>query len=450
MRDLLIAGWSAFSRHSKLWFVGVLLLVLPGAFLLSFSAIYQATDANIHSVVVQRINSFQDLLTILLSSPGVTTSEVDTWLDQATEVSRTVVLREESNEYWTWYHTDTSRIGEVEANLEGFRAAVVRPGETIIFQVSVDGQRAWQAYRYLPEIETYFLTEHKFTALESLLASRWYQAYLTLTLVFVFIIALALWLVRQINFEQRYLALKDKLRERDLITEGMVHELRAPLTAMRGYASLIEEDTASSDTQREYARRISQSSGRLVDLVSDFLRAAKVHADLVNISSEPLNIHALLNRLIAQFAAEAEAKGLKLKTADQLVIKEPVFTDEKRLEQILINLISNAIKYTKSGSIEVLVEQNFRSTTFTIADTGSGMSADDQKKLFAPFVRLGDSAAQAKVTGTGLGMWLTKELVEQLRGSIGVESIKGVGTHVIVHIPNQISQEASEKSKDKL
>ena len=100
----------------------------------------------------------------------------------------------------------------------------------------------------------------------------------------------------------------------------------------------------------------------------------------------------------------------------------------------MINIVSNSIKYTKSGTIKISYEEFKHHVKFVIADTGHGISAEDQKRLFNPFIRVGSADDDSTTVGSGLGMWITKKLVEQLDGTISLESIKGVGTHVIIKL----------------
>jgi signal transduction histidine kinase len=108
-----------------------------------------------------------------------------------------------------------------------------------------------------------------------------------------------------------------------------------------------------------------------------------------------------------------------------------VNADGERLKQAITNILSNAIKYTPRGSITISLEQRSDRVELRVQDTGTGIGADEQKQLFAPFFRT-KSADQSKTTGTGLGMWITKQLIEAMGGSIGVESIRGIGTHIVV------------------
>ena len=101
------------------------------------------------------------------------------------------------------------------------------------------------------------------------------------------------------------------------------------------------------------------------------------------------------------------------------------------MTQVVTNIVTNAIKYTESGSVTLECAYKTNILTIKVKDTGTGISADDQQKLFAPFTRVG-GVDDSAITGSGLGMWITKQLVELLGGSVGVESIEGIGTHIVM------------------
>ena len=220
-----------------------------------------------------------------------------------------------------------------------------------------------------------------------------------------------------------------------MFIDALVHEFRAPLTAIRGYASLLEETT--NGDEKNFSIRIKEASARLVVLVNDFLEASRIQSGKLKVTLVEIDVKKTIDKVLVDMKSLADIKNLELKTQFPTT---PIqfLTDEKRLEQILTNIINNAIKYTNKGEILVSLENDHVYTTITIADTGGGISAEDQKKLFSPFVRVGSSDQNDKVVGSGLGMWITKKLVEQLHGEISLESIKGVGTHVIIKLRNKV------------
>ena len=421
-------GWQKVAKHSQLWLVVVLLFVLPTLFIVSIQSVVKASDANIWTIQKLRISSLHDLLS------NSATSTYAAILERQPDVKKMVLLREEADTFFVLYDSNApARVGEKELNVEAFISARIRPGETFIYNQERDGHTYSQAFRALPE-RLYIFTEHDFSAQATLLQSRLNNAYLTLSAIFIFIIVLAYWLARQIDYRRVTVGLESELKERDAFANTLVHELRAPLTAMRGYASLITESTSVGDTDREYARRIMESTSRLIALVNDFLEAVRIQSHNLQINRSTFLLEPVLHRVIQEFKPQAEQKGLELKldlTNDKLTL----YSDQNRLEQVLTNLVSNAIKYTNQGTVSLSLHEELKDIVITIADTGLGMDADSQRKLFQPFVRVGTAEQNAQITGTGLGMWITKKLVEQLEGRITVESIKGVGTHVRIILP---------------
>jgi len=220
---------------------------------------------------------------------------------------------------------------------------------------------------------------------------------------------------------------------KDLFTNMIAHELRAPLTAIRGYASMIGEHKEANAEVIEYASRIQESSGRLVDVVSDLLDVARIQSGKLSITKAPASLQVIISSVIEELESTAVEKGIAL-VREGSVSDIAVVTDEGRLHQALANLVSNSLKYTKKGSITLSTEARADRVEIRIKDTGMGITAENQKNLFAPFFRV-ESKEMDTTIGTGLGMWITKQLIELLGGSIAVESIRGVGTHIVVTLP---------------
>jgi signal transduction histidine kinase len=210
----------------------------------------------------------------------------------------------------------------------------------------------------------------------------------------------------------------------------IAHEFRTPLTAIKGYASFLEESNNLSDEEHRYIQNIRSSTERLVLLVNDFLEVARLQSGKIKLDIKSTDVSNVVERTINDLQPIAKEKNLKL-VFDAPKNKINLDTDANRLVQVLTNIITNSLKYTEKGTVTVSVEEGYKTVSLIIKDTGTGISADDQKKLFAPFTRVGN-VDKTNVTGTGLGMWITKQLVEFLGGTIGVESIRGVGTHIVI------------------
>jgi signal transduction histidine kinase len=255
-----------------------------------------------------------------------------------------------------------------------------------------------------------------------------------LSLIFTFLIALAYWIHRQADWERQYHQLHTTLKERDLFSNMIAHELRTPLTAIKGYASFLQESPNLDTEEQRYADTIRESAERQVLLVNDFLEIARIQSGKMKIEPTQVDVNKTIPSIVETLQPEATAKQLQLIYTPALQT-QPLVTDENRLVQVLTNIITNSIKYTDTGTVEVTCEATRAGIAIRVKDTGMGISAEDQKKLFAPFARVG-GVEHTSTSGTGLGMWITKQMIELLGGSINVESIKGVGTHVVLQFTN--------------
>lgn len=433
--SVLETGLARLRRHSELWFVGVLTLVLPTLVLISAQATLTTATASMVSTEKARISTIHDAAAELLQQrDGIQSGDVRSFLLQQPGLvdTRLVTTETTQNGDAEAYDAFASTTTPITERTEFVGLAKGRPGETFVFEFVVGGERIWYAYRSLITAGTTVVLEtvHNQSHLDTRLERRLYETYGLVAFVVLLIIAIAYWMARQIDYRARYQLSTEQLREHERFTSTIVHELRAPLTAMRGYASMIEEDASLPPATRGQGEQIKRSAARLVALVSDYLEVTRLRSGAATLERSPLDIVMIVRGVVKELEPMAHDKHLTISVAyPETPLTIP--SNQKLLTQALTNLVSNAIKYTPQGHVEVMVAEEPYAIEVRIKDTGMGMSAEDQKRLFAPFSRVGDSTSKA-VTGSGLGMWITKLLVEQLGGTIGVESIKGVGTHVVM------------------
>jgi signal transduction histidine kinase len=213
---------------------------------------------------------------------------------------------------------------------------------------------------------------------------------------------------------------------------NMSHELRTPLNGILGFAELLQlelEDPA----QQEYAQTIRTSGEHLLALVTDILDLAKIEAGRMDFNLAPVNLPALLGDVVAMQRGHAQAKNLTLEFVET-DLPAQVFSDEIRLRQILLNLMSNALKFTEQGSVTVRARQDEARVRIEVEDTGVGISLADQSIIFEKF-RQSEAFMTRSQQGTGLGLTLAKELVEHMGGEIGVQSTLGSGSIFYVLVP---------------
>ena len=220
---------------------------------------------------------------------------------------------------------------------------------------------------------------------------------------------------------------KANLAKSDFLS-GMSHELRSPLNAILGFAQLM--DTASpppSDIQKESITQILQAGWHLLKLINEILDLSVVESGKVSLSLEPVSLPEVLLECQTMMEAQAQQRGIVM-TFPQFKQPSFVWADQTRLKQIVINLLSNAIKYNQASG-QVTVDYTVMSSErirISFKDTGAGLSPEKITQLFQPFNRLGQEAGI--VAGTGIGLVVTKQLVELMDGVMGVDSTVGQGS----------------------
>jgi len=206
------------------------------------------------------------------------------------------------------------------------------------------------------------------------------------------------------------------------------HEIRSPLNAIYGYAQLLERNNGQ-DAARA-AKVIRRSSEHLSHLIEGLLDIAQVESGSLKLSRDTIRFRAFLEQLLEMLELQAQARDLALVLDCPPGLPDFVQGDQKRLRQVLINLVSNAIKFTDSGSVTLKVHYRNELATFTVIDTGIGIAADDTQRIFAPFERAGSQADER--SGIGLGLAITQALVRIMGGDIQVESAPGEGSRFTV------------------
>ncbi len=225
----------------------------------------------------------------------------------------------------------------------------------------------------------------------------------------------------------------DHLKSAFLAT--MSHELRTPLNSIIGFTGLLIQGLAGplNDEQRKQLGMVQNSSRHLLDLINDVLDISKIEAGQLDIEAEPFDLMASINKVVGLVSPLAEKKGLtlSLRTAGEM---GTFVGDKRRVEQIIINLVNNSIKFTEKGFIEISCAARDTDVVLSVKDSGIGIDAGNLERIFNPFQQV-DTGLSRRHEGTGLGLSITRKLVDMMGGQISVQSAIGEGSTFTVILP---------------
>lgn len=225
---------------------------------------------------------------------------------------------------------------------------------------------------------------------------------------------------------------------------NMSHEIRTPMNAIIGMNEMVMREEISPKAA-QYSQDIYNAGQTLLAIINDILDFSKIESGRMEIVPVVYELSSLLNDVLAMVTKKVEDKGLLLKADVAPDIPHQLYGDEIRIRQVILNLINNAVKYTEQGTVTLQVRWNRKQDkeielAIAVTDTGIGIREEDIDKLFDSFQRV-DLEVNRKVEGTGLGLAITKQLVEQMEGTVGVESVYGQGSTFRVTLPQKVADE---------
>ena len=241
---------------------------------------------------------------------------------------------------------------------------------------------------------------------------------------------------------------KEKAEESDRLKSAflanMSHEIRTPLNCILGFTELLSEIEVEPDQRKEYSHLIGVSGNNLLSIINDIIDISKIEAGQIEVKNSVFSAQNLIQQLKSEFEFRALEKGIRLIIApDSLSTDITIQSDETKIRQVLTNFISNALKFTDAGFIEIGLKIKGDSVQFQVKDTGIGISSKYHNQIFERF-RQTESADTRKYGGNGLGLAISKSLIELLGGKIGVESEEGKGSMFYFSLPAEIIVSTSD------
>ncbi len=225
----------------------------------------------------------------------------------------------------------------------------------------------------------------------------------------------------------------DKLKSAFL--SNIAHEIRTPMHGILGFADMLKTASLSTEQMQEYIAIIEKSSARMLNTITDLIEISRIESGQTEINLSLVNVDGQLDSMYAIFKPEAEKKGVHLIVINSSEWEESQLrTDRDKLDTILTQILKNAIKYTKKGTIEIGYVPKDTYIEYYIKDTGIGIDKDKQQSIFGRFTQADNSLSKI-YEGSGLGLSITKAYVEMLGGTIWVESEPGVGSTFYFTIP---------------
>ena len=213
------------------------------------------------------------------------------------------------------------------------------------------------------------------------------------------------------------------------------HELRTPLNGIIGSIRCVMDGFCNSEEEeKEYLQQADNAAVHLLEIIDDILSIAKIEAGKLSVNPEPVYLHQIVNEVVSLQTASLQSKRLKF---NRILCPENliVYADPTKLKQVILNVISNSIKFTETGTISLITHLEYPRAIITIIDTGIGIDPQQQSKLFRPFVMI-DGSTTRKFSGTGLGLAISKNLMKMMEGDITISSQgQGLGTTVEIILP---------------
>lgn len=408
----------------------------------SISEFQTSTDSLLQSKAVLAEKVFDTLAGDVLSDPTTLQSKIGNVQKQNNDVSYVAVFRynHDANNFRALASTDPTDMSDGGKTVNDQISFLAWNSDRPIAYIGHDSQgRYWNVVRKTGEsagsaqgliVFRLSLADH-----DAFIRDTLFHVYMAVIVALLFILLLIGNHLRLFQYSFRVAKLEEIDQMKDDFISMASHELKSPLTVIRGYVELLGDSLKSKEAKnpgddfsddKKFLANIDGSVERLNGLIEDILNVSRLEQNRLPIDMGRVEVAPMVAAIAVQYEVLAKEKGLSLICEESIV--SDVDADPERMKQVLVNILSNAVKYTVKGEIRIRMKENRDGIHITVADTGLGMSAAAMEHLFAKFYRVRTDET-ARISGTGLGLWISREIARKMNGDLSAESIEGVGSH---------------------
>ncbi len=435
-------GLIQFKNHPQLWLTVFVAIAIFSSYLFIANRFVSIAKQAQDELVNVRIGSLQDafvpLASILFDEPDLLRKHMIRLVRLNPTIVDFMIVQKVDGRWKIIYSVDRKKEG---TDLIGYdivlSLAEANPDNSFTVEEVIGGERFFKTSRAIVDekgkVKAVAVTRQSMSWADKKISADIKNGMLILILIMLFLLLLFFKHARIIDYAVLYKQLQEIDRMKDDFISMASHELRTPLTAIRGYVDILKSlNEVKSETGVKSLNRIDISAKELDSLIADILDVSRIQQGRLSYEMQVIDPYETLQHVADTLSSNAQSKGLKFIVDAERNLK--INADPNRLRQVLINVIGNAIKYTPEGSVTVQLKKEQGKAVFVVSDTGLGMSPEDLSHLFEKFWRSPDKDVR-KQKGTGLGMWITKQIVEYMGGKIYAQSIKGSGTTFTIEFP---------------
>lgn len=439
-------------QNYQIFYSLALIVIIPLALLLHTYVMITDTQSNMDLELQSKALLVENIVgTIVADNPDFTLlqEKIDRIINENNEIQSLIIAVPKEDGFKIIAAKDKNLVGQKTEETQN--VLVWHEDQSFAHLTVENSQRFWEITKTIKnsngEKQGLISVRLALVNIDNLTYRTIKQAYVLLIIIVAIVLLLVInntKLFQQVNL---YYKLREVDRMKDEFISTVSHELRTPITAIRGYLSFILDDHRRTidDVTKKDLENIRFSSDLLNKLVDDILEVARLEQGKVKLVLDAVDVKTVINEIINELKIKAQEKNLVV-TYQEPGTLPSALADVVRLKQVLINLIGNAIKYTPQGKITItsVFDEGDKKIKIKVADTGLGMSAQARESLFQKFYRI-RTRETADISGTGLGLWITKSLIERMGGEIYVDSIEGTGSVFTVILP--VVAATKEKNK---